>query len=359
MSNLARLEAFCAGPRTEAMTIVASEWLAQPDEADQPLMDGVFDQGDRVAIVAQSKARKSFFALQLAVCAAAGREFMGFKLEPQKVLLVNGEIKPSNYKHRLRKLTEALGIAGAAISALEFVHSRTLDPAAVTLEAVLTLCSRRGITMCILDPFYTFIGNEIDQEQVKEAINQMKAFSQRGITLVSVFHATKGLIGDRQTIDRISGSGIFARDADALLSLAVHENKTSVVLSFALRNYLEPDSRTIDFDNGAFVDSDLAPVELTSKSRPKREFNLADVARCISVETTYTEAHRAVSQAICCGREKAKALLTLCCKEELLFKRTAGKNTFYSNIPPVSQTDVAQLRLNRPGSPRNATQPAL
>jgi hypothetical protein len=347
MSNLAALEAYCADTLGGDDTVVASEWLVQPDEKGQPLMDGVFDQGDRVAIVAQSKARKSFLALQLAVCVAAGQDFLGFKLEPQKVLLVNGEIKPTNYKHRLRKLTEALGVAGAQLGSLEFLNTRTMDADSVTLVSILALCRRREVTMCILDPFYMYIGNENDQEQVKEVIHQMMAFSKQGITLVSIFHATKGLIGDRQAIDRISGSGIFARDADAILSMSVHENKTSVVLSFTTRNYAEPEARTIDFDEGAFVDSDLVPVELTSKSRPKRSFDIQRVAACITKEMPYAEAYQTVSLIMECGRDQAKRLLTDCCEANLLFKRTAGKHTFYSNIPPVSQTDVTQLRLKK------------
>jgi hypothetical protein len=345
MSNLARLEAYCADTVDANGTLNAAEWLSQADESDQPLMDGVFDQGDRVAIVAQSKARKSFFALQIATCAAAGKDFLGFKLEPQRVLLVNGEVKPTNYKRRLRKLTEKLEILSDQLGSLEFLNTRAMDAEDVTLSSILSLCRHREITMCILDPFYMYIGNEIDQEQVKSAVAEMKRFSQHGITLVSVFHATKGLIGDRQTIDRISGSGIFARDADALLSLSVHENKTSVVLSFALRNYAEPECRTIDFDDGAFVDSDLAPVELTSRSRPRREYRLEDAAACVLGEMSYIDAYTAMMTTMSCGRDKAKDLLVQCHANGLLGKQVRGKYTFYS--PKATQTDVTQPRLTR------------
>jgi hypothetical protein len=347
MSNLARLEDYCADTLDLEDTVNSAVWLPKLDEPDQPVMDGVFDQGDRVAIVAQSKAKKSFLALQLAVCAATGREFLGFKIERQKVLMVNGEVKPSKYKGRLKGLTGKLGIPWDETASLEFLHTRPLDASKVTLESILAMCRRLEITMCILDPFYTFIQDEIDQAQVKAAILQMKQFSQHGITLVSVFHATKGLIGDRQTIDRIAGSGVFARDVDALLSMSVHENKTSVVLSFATRNYAEPDTRTIDFDEGAFVDSDLAPVELTSKSRPRRVFDLQSVAACIKSEMSYADAYRSISLVMECGRDQAKRLLFDCCEANLLFKRTAGKNTLYSNQSTGTQTDVTRLRLKK------------
>lgn len=347
MSNLAALETYCSDTLDQGDTVNAAQWLAELDEEDQPVMDGVFDQGDRVAIVAQSKAKKSFLALQLAVCAATGRDFLGFTVERQKVLLINGEVKTSKYKHRLKGVTGKLGIPWSETASLHFLHTRPLDAEEVTLETILALCRRLEVTLCILDPFYTFIQNEIDQEQVKAAIQQMKQFSQHGITLVSVFHATKGLIGDRQIIDRIAGSGVFARDVDALLSMSVHENKTSVVLSFTTRNYSEPEARTIDFDEGAFVDSDLAPVEMTSKSRSPRAFDLQSVAACIKSEMSYADAYTTVALQMSCGRSKAKALLTDCCEANLLFKRTLGKNTMYSNQAIGTSTNVVQLRLKK------------
>jgi hypothetical protein len=343
MSNLAALENYCADTLDLEDTVNSAVWLPKLDEPDQPVMNGVFDQGDRVAIVAQSKAKKSFLALQLAVCAATGRDFLGFKIERQKVLMVNGEVKPSKYKYRLKGVTGKLGIPWAETASLEFLHTRPLDASKVTLESILVMCRRLEVTLCILDPFYTFIQNEIDQEQVKAAILQMKQFSQYGITLVSVFHATKGLIGDRQTIDRIAGSGVFARDVDALLSMSVHENKTSVVLSFATRNYAEPETRTIDFDEGAFLDSDLAPVELTSRSRPRRSFDLQSVAACITGPMNASEARDVVIKTLSCGREKAQKLLSECFTEGLISKEPRGKNVFYS--PPSSSTDITRLRL--------------
>jgi RecA-family ATPase len=53
-------------------------------------------------------------------------------------------------------------------------------------------------------------------------------FTQSGISLLYVAHAAKGKIEDLQLIDRVSGSGIYARDCDALLSLAQHEDSEPV-----------------------------------------------------------------------------------------------------------------------------------
>ena len=55
----------------------------------------------------------------------------------------------------------------------------------------------------------------------------MRAFAAAGVTLVNVYHGTKGFIGDRQVIDRVAGSGIYARDASTMLSLVLNNEQPS------------------------------------------------------------------------------------------------------------------------------------
>ena len=330
MSNLARLEAYCAGPKTEAAIVVVSEWLALPDEPETPVLDRVFDRGDRVAVVAQSKARKSFFALQLAICAATGTPFLGTRVTPQKVLIFNGEIKCTHYKQRIRNLSAGLQLDPSSLGNLMLMNNREKIGPEPDFDELLSACKRTDSTFCLIDPMYLLVGDEIDQKEVKARLVELKKFSAEGITTVSVYHATKGLIGDKQLIDRISGSGIFARDADALISLVLHENKQDVVMSHAVRNYANPEDKTITFDNGAFVATDLPPTEFNSRSRPKRQFDLETVAKAITQEMSYEDAWNAIKSSQQVGRDAAKELITHCSLKGFLRKRAEGRNKFYT-----------------------------
>jgi hypothetical protein len=293
---------------SHADALSASDWLGQQDEQEQPAIKEHFDKGDRIAIVAQSKSKKSFFALQMAVCFATGKPFLSAQVTPQKTLIVNGEIKPQKYKHRLRGIIKRLSIGNDSLENLGVLNTRE-SGRRETIDSILRECTRGGFEVCILDPFYIFCGNEIDQEAVKAVLCELKLFTEKKITLVSVFHSAKGNIGDRQTIDRISGSSIFARDADGIISLAVHEDGQSVVMECILRNYPEQPKQTIVFDDGAFVVSDALPVERTSKSRPVRTFDLQQVASSLSAPMTYTRAVKAIKEDSHCGLNKAKLLL--------------------------------------------------
>jgi hypothetical protein len=299
------LPSITASPAT---ALQAATWLQEQDEQEQPAIKEHFDKGDRIAIVAQSKSKKSFFALQMAVCFATGKPFLSAQVTPQRTLIVNGEIKPQKYKHRLRGIIKRLSISNDALQSLGIFNTRE-SGRQETIQSIFNECVKGGYEVCIIDPLYPFLGNEIDQEQVKAVLAELKRFAEKKITLASVFHSAKGNIADRQTIDRISGSSIFARDADGIISLAVHEDGQSVVMECILRNYPEQPKQTIVFDDGAFVVSDALPVERTSKSRPVRTFDLQQVAASLSEPMAYTRAVNSIKENCRCGLNKAKDLL--------------------------------------------------
>jgi hypothetical protein len=196
-------------------------------------------------------------------------------------------------------------------------------------------CVSGGFDVCIIDPIYNFLGNEIDQETVKAVITELKRFAEKKITLVSVFHSAKGNIGDRQTIDRISGSAIFARDADAIISLASHEDCQSVVMEMILRNYPEQPKKTIVFDDGAFILSDVAPVEKTSRSKPMRKFDLPSVAEAIEGRIQYKDLLNKIMACQCVGRNKAVQLVGDIVTSGLVTTETIGRCTYYSKRETV------------------------
>ena len=56
------------------------------------VLDGIFEKGNKVLVVGSSKTRKSFFAIQLALCVSAGLPFVGIDVAaPRRVLLVSNQ----------------------------------------------------------------------------------------------------------------------------------------------------------------------------------------------------------------------------------------------------------------------------
>ena len=81
----------------------------------------------------------------------------------------------------------------------------------------------------IIDPIYKIItGDENSADQMAKFCNNFdKVCTELGCSVIYCHHHSKGAQGAKRSMDRASGSGVFARDPDALLDfieLDVTEN---------------------------------------------------------------------------------------------------------------------------------------
>ena len=99
--------------RAAALTAeTAEEFTATPPAPLDPIVANCFEAGDKVELIAPSKCRKSFFALDLALHVAAGYPFCGLAIpKPRCVLLVNLEIKRDWMKRRVLQRLGGYGLS--------------------------------------------------------------------------------------------------------------------------------------------------------------------------------------------------------------------------------------------------------
>ena len=73
----------------------------------------------------------------------------------------------------------------------------------------------------MIDPIYKIItGDETSADQMARFCNQFdKVCTELGCATIYCHHHSKGAQGGKRSMDRASGSGVFARDPDALLDL--------------------------------------------------------------------------------------------------------------------------------------------
>ena len=81
--------------------------------------------------------------------------------------------------------------------------------------------SKRQYIAIIIDPIYKVItGDENSADQMAHFCNQFdKVCTELGCAVIYCHHHSKGAQGAKRSMDRASGSGVFARDPDALLDL--------------------------------------------------------------------------------------------------------------------------------------------
>ena len=200
---------------------LADVWDDMPP-LSPPLIDGVLRQGHKMLIAGPSKAGKSYALLELCCAIAEGKDWLGFRCAQGKVLYVNLELDRASCLHRLREVYERLGWQPENARLIDMWHLRGRSvPMDQLAPKLIRRAAKKQYIAVIFDPIYKVItGDENSADQMARFCNQFdKICTRLGCAVIYCHHHSKGLQGQKRSMDRASGSGVFARDPDALLDL--------------------------------------------------------------------------------------------------------------------------------------------
>jgi len=265
------VEAETLTPSTPA-AIDAGEWFDSEPPPPRFIMDGTIEGGDKGSIIAKSKERKSFLALQLALCVSAGRPFLCWDVPCRcRVLLVQFEIKATHFQRRFRMMTAALGFDKlnlgdrlAVVNARGWGHT---GPGAV--HEIGEMAKRHRAELIVIDPFYKVAeGDENAARDMKPTLAAFDRLAETGAAVLYVHHDAKGDAGARAIQDRGAGSGVTGRDDDFRFVLCPHDSEQGgAVLETMRRNFKPQDPVTIRWnDRGCF--EYLQGVVAVKQSKP-------------------------------------------------------------------------------------------
>ena len=200
---------------------LADVWENMPELAP-PLIEGVLRQGHKLLLAGPSKAGKSFALLELCVSIAEGRPWMGFGCAQGRVLYVNLELDRASCLNRLRDVYKALGVAPANAGTIDVWNLRgSAVPMDKLAPKLIRRAQKKDYIAVIIDPIYKIItGDENSADQMARFCNQFDLIASKlGCAVIYCHHHSKGAQGQKSAMDRASGSGVFARDPDALLDM--------------------------------------------------------------------------------------------------------------------------------------------
>lgn len=196
-------------------------WNNMPN-LSPPLIDGVLRQGHKMLIAGPSKAGKSFALIELCIAIAEGREWFGWKCAKGKILYVNLELDEASCFHRFQDVYKTLGYAPDSLSNIDIWNLRGKSiPMDKLAPKLIRRASKKNYIAVVIDPIYKVItGDENSADQMANFCNQFdKICNELGTAVIYCHHHSKGSQGSKRSMDRASGSGVFARDPDALLDL--------------------------------------------------------------------------------------------------------------------------------------------
>jgi RecA-family ATPase len=205
-------------PEPESM---ASVWDHLP-ELSPPLIENVLRMGHKLLLAGPSKAGKSFALIELCIAIAEGRKWLEWPCKKGKVLYVNLELDRASCLHRFKDVYQALGLKPENLANIDIWNLRGKSvPMDKLAPKLIRRAAKKDYIAVVIDPIYKVItGDENSADQMATFCNQFdKICTELGTAVIYCHHHSKGSQGGKRAMDRASGSGVFARDPDALLDL--------------------------------------------------------------------------------------------------------------------------------------------
>ena len=249
-------------------TTLADVWDNMPPLRPE-LIPGILRVGHKMLLAGPSKAGKSFLLINLAISIAEGTDWLGLKCKQGKVCYVNLELDSASCFRRFKDIYEKRGITQNHMDNLTIWnlrgHAASMDRLAPIL---IHRFKSKQYEAVIIDPIYKVItGDENNATEMSKFCSYFDPVAtEMDVSVIYCHHHSKGATGKySNSADRSSGSGVFARDPDAILDMrelnvtglmdkykSEHEGACDVLtgweLSGTLREFAPMTPRRIWFD---------------------------------------------------------------------------------------------------------------
>jgi RecA-family ATPase len=218
--------------------VPGQEFMAKPESEPPQLVQGVLHQGAKMVLGGPSKARKSWSLIDLMLSVSAGSPWWGFPTRRGRVLYLNFELPAFALQHRLNAIATAKQLDDFTGFDLWNLRGHATDFTAL-IPKILGRIRDTGYALILIDPIYKGLGNrnENDAGDIASLLNEVEQLAAKsGAAVVFGAHFSKGNQAGKDAIDRIGGSGVFARDPDVILTMTPHQDDDAHVIDLTLRS---------------------------------------------------------------------------------------------------------------------------
>lgn len=201
---------------------LADVWDNMPPIKEE-LIENVLRVGHKMLVSGPSKAGKSYLLIELAICIAEGRAWLGNKCKQGKVVYLNMELDQAECYQRFKQIYNSLGIPPEHIQNIRIWNLRGFaTPMDKLAPLLINRFKEKNYLAVIVDPIYKVItGDENSATEMSKFCSYFDRCSEAlGTAMIYCHHHSKDA-GNKYSnaMDRASGSGVFARDPDAILDM--------------------------------------------------------------------------------------------------------------------------------------------
>jgi hypothetical protein len=237
------------------------------------LVEGLLHRGSKLSLGGSSKAYKSWGLLNMALSVATGEPWLVHPTTRARVLYINFEIDSRFMHDRINAIARARNLKPEP-GYLDIWNLRGKSTShAQIIPQIIARCKDSNYGLTILDPSYKLMGKGSEENSPGDVADMLDSFehiaTETGSSVAYGAHFAKGNAAAKESIDRVSGSGVFARDPDSILTFTKHEADDCFTLEATLRNLPPVPPIVVKWQYPIFiVQDDLDPADL--KKQPGR-----------------------------------------------------------------------------------------
>ena len=190
---------------------LADVWNNMPPMKEE-LIENVLRVGHKMLVSGPSKAGKSYLLIELAICIAEGRAWLGNKCKQGKVVYLNMELDQAECYQRFKQIYDNLGIPPKNIQNIRIWNLRGFaTPMDKLAPLLINRFKEKNYLAVIVDPIYKVItGDENSATEMSKFCSYFDRCSEAlGTAMIYCHHHSKDA-GNKYSnaMDRASGSGI-------------------------------------------------------------------------------------------------------------------------------------------------------
>jgi RecA-family ATPase len=250
--------------------VCASDFMATPRPEPPQLVAGILHQGCKMIVGGASKSRKSWTLIDLTLSVSTGTVWWGFDTKKGRALYINFELPEFAFQHRLQAVAAAKGISDFSGCDLWNLRGYATD-FSILIPKILARIKECRYALIILDPVYKGLGKRDENKagDIASLCNEIEQLAvQSGAAVAFGAHYSKGNQSAKDPVDRIGGSGVFARDPDVILTMTPHEDKDAYVVDLTLRALPQVDPFVVSWQGVQFHRDDAAdPARLRAAGK--------------------------------------------------------------------------------------------
>jgi hypothetical protein len=275
----------------------------QPEQ----ILRGMLYKGGKAILMGGSKSFKTWTLMDIAYCVSNGLLWWGVHTLETLVIYLDFELLEYDFRWRIEQIQQVYRKQNGSNKHPNLDNIRRIGIRGKSLgdrhwNEIYRMLKDEGAGLVVADPTYKLLGPFRDENKTGD-IAQVTALLERiteetGAAEFHSQHFSKGNQASKESIDRGAGSGVWARDADTIITMTKHqEGDDYLSIEATLRSFPRIDPFVVQWNFPLFERRNhLDPADLKQPAKTggsSAKYSVQDLIDCLGdkdLETAEFEA---------------------------------------------------------------------